>query len=111
MYLAENIETGEKVALKKMTFETEDEGIPSTALREVSLLKELTGHPNVVALLEVIYMKKTLYLVFPYLETDLKRHMETRGVSSLEAKGRRRRSPCLVRFLQSSHSFSSRGGG
>jgi hypothetical protein len=28
--LAENKETGEKVALKKMTFDTEDEGIPST---------------------------------------------------------------------------------
>jgi len=86
VYLAENRETGEKVALKKMTFDTEDEGIPSTALREVSLLKELSGHPNVVALLEVIYLKKTLYLVFPFLETDLKHFMDTRGVTPLEAK-------------------------
>jgi hypothetical protein len=32
--LAENKETGEKVALKKMTFDTEDEGIPSTGEQE-----------------------------------------------------------------------------
>ena len=39
--------TGEIIALKKIRLEAEDEGIPSTAIREISLLKELT-HPNVV---------------------------------------------------------------
>jgi serine/threonine protein kinase len=70
----------ENVALKKMVFDNDDEGIPSTALREVSLLKELTGCPNVVALLEVMYAKKTLYLVFPFLDHDLKHYMETVGI-------------------------------
>jgi serine/threonine protein kinase len=35
------------VALKKIRLELEEEGVPSTALREISLLKEL-DHPNVV---------------------------------------------------------------
>jgi len=39
--------TGQIVALKKIRLETEDEGVPSTAIREISLLKELE-HPNVV---------------------------------------------------------------
>ena len=34
-------------ALKKIRLESEDEGIPSTAIREISLLKELQ-HPNIV---------------------------------------------------------------
>ena len=34
-------------ALKKIRLESEDEGIPSTAIREISLLKELS-HVNVV---------------------------------------------------------------
>lgn len=34
-------------ALKKIRLEQEDEGIPSTAIREISLLKELQ-HPNIV---------------------------------------------------------------
>jgi serine/threonine protein kinase len=50
------------VALKKIKLESDDEGIPSTAIREISLLKEL-NHPNVVRLHEVIHGKKELILV------------------------------------------------
>lgn len=35
------------MALKKIRLESEEEGIPSTAIREISLLKEL-NHPNIV---------------------------------------------------------------
>ena len=35
------------IALKRIRLESEDEGIPSTAIREISLLKELR-HPNIV---------------------------------------------------------------
>lgn len=35
------------IALKRIRLEAEDEGIPSTAIREISLLKELR-HPNIV---------------------------------------------------------------
>ena len=37
------------VAMKKIKLESEDEGVPSTAIREISLLKELQ-HPNIVCL-------------------------------------------------------------
>ena len=40
-------ETGQFVALKKIRLEKEDDGVPSTAIREISLLKGLK-HPNVV---------------------------------------------------------------
>ena len=39
--------SGEVVALKKIRLEAEDEGVPSTAIREISLLKELRDE-NVV---------------------------------------------------------------
>ncbi len=35
------------IALKRINLDAEDEGIPSTAIREISLLKELR-HPNIV---------------------------------------------------------------
>ena len=38
----------ELVALKKIKLENEDEGVPSTAMREISILKELQPHPNIV---------------------------------------------------------------
>jgi hypothetical protein len=47
VYKARCLETGGTVALKKIRLEVEDEGVPSTALREISLLKELE-HPNIV---------------------------------------------------------------
>lgn len=36
------------VAVKKIKLENEDEGVPSTAMREISILKELQPHPNIV---------------------------------------------------------------
>ena len=47
VYMAVDRTTRETVALKKIRLEVEDEGVPATALREVSLLREL-DHPNIV---------------------------------------------------------------
>jgi serine/threonine protein kinase len=47
VYKALNKETGELVAIKKIRLEKEDDGVPSTAIREISLLKNLK-HPNIV---------------------------------------------------------------
>jgi cyclin-dependent kinase len=41
VYKARDIGTNQIVALKKIRLEAEDEGVPSTAIREISLLKEL----------------------------------------------------------------------
>ncbi|XP_025081640.1 cyclin-dependent kinase 2-like [Pomacea canaliculata] len=63
------------VALKKIRLDADSEGVPSTAIREISLLKEL-DHPNVVKLLDVLHYDKKLYLVFEYLNRDLKKYLE-----------------------------------
>lgn len=47
VYKCRDLETGATVALKKIRLEKEDDGVPSTAIREISLLKGLK-HPNVV---------------------------------------------------------------
>lgn len=47
VYKAKHKVTGEIVALKKIRLEKEDDGVPSTAIREISLLKNIK-HPNVV---------------------------------------------------------------
>lgn len=47
VYKGRHKSTGQVVALKKIRLESEEEGVPSTAVREISLLKELQ-HPNVV---------------------------------------------------------------
>lgn len=47
VYKARDRNTGDVVALKRIRLDAEDEGIPSTAIREIALLKELQ-HPNIV---------------------------------------------------------------
>lgn len=48
VYKARDRTTQKLVALKKIKLENEDEGMPSTAMREISILKELQPHPNIV---------------------------------------------------------------
>lgn len=75
VYKARDKITKQFVALKKIRLETESEGVPSTAIREITLLKELE-HPNVVQLLDVVHADDKLYMVFEYLTMDLKKHMD-----------------------------------
>ena len=77
-YRSRNKETGEIVALKKIRLEQEDEGVPSTAIREISLLKEMKDE-NVVRLLDIVHSDTKLYLVFEFLDLDLKRYMDKVG--------------------------------
>ena len=67
--------TGRIIALKKIRLDNEEEGVPSTAIREISLLKEL-NHRNVVSLLDIVHTRGKLYLVFEFLDVDLKGLMD-----------------------------------
>ena len=50
--------------------------MPSTAIREISLLKEMQN-PNIVRLLNIVHADgHKLYLVFEFLDMDLKKYME-----------------------------------
>ncbi|XP_068990301.1 cyclin-dependent kinase 1 isoform X2 [Neodiprion pinetum] len=64
--------------MKKIRLESDDEGVPSTAIREISLLKELQ-HPNIVSLEDVLMEESRLYLIFEFLSMDLKKYMDTLG--------------------------------
>ena len=69
------------VALKKIRLEAEDEGVPSTAIREISLLKEMND-PNVLRLLNIVHADgHKLYLVMEFVDLDLKKYMEALPVS------------------------------
>lgn len=76
VFKGKNKKTGEFVAIKKIRMESDDEGIPSTAIREISLLRELE-HPNIVGLNEVIMEENRLYLIFEFLSMDLKKYLDS----------------------------------
>ena len=66
--------TGKLVALKEIRLEHE-EGAPCTAIREISLLKDLK-HANIVTLHDIIHTPRSLTLIFEYVEMDLKQYMD-----------------------------------
>ncbi|CAD6500817.1 BgTH12-06522 [Blumeria graminis f. sp. triticale] len=77
VFKGRNRQTGELVALKEIHLDSE-EGTPSTAIREISLMKELK-HENIVSLHDVIHTENKLMLVFEYMDKDLKKYMDTQG--------------------------------
>lgn len=81
VYKARDLNHNRIVALKKIRLEAEDEGVPSTAIREISLLKEMND-PNIVRLFDIVHADgHKLYLVFEFLDLDLKKYMEALPVS------------------------------
>jgi cyclin-dependent kinase len=78
VYKAREKATGRIVALKKTRLPEDDEGVPPTAMREVSLLRMLSQDPHVVRLIDLKQGQNkegqtVLWLVFEYMDTDLKK--------------------------------------
>ncbi|KAK6748492.1 hypothetical protein RB195_001233 [Necator americanus] len=74
VYRGRSLLTNKFVALKEIRLEQE-EGAPCTAIREVSLLRNLR-HANVVTLHDIIHTDRLLTLVFEYVDRDLKQYMD-----------------------------------
>ncbi|KAG0191557.1 Cyclin-dependent kinase 2 [Apophysomyces sp. BC1034] len=77
VFKAQQQVTNKLVALKKVRLNM-TLGVPTTALREVALLKEVNHH-NVVKLLDMIQKDTTIYLVFDFAEVDLGHYIEKLG--------------------------------
>jgi serine/threonine protein kinase len=82
VYKGRSTITSEYVALKEIRLEYE-EGAPCTAIREVSLLKDLK-HANIVCLHDIIHTNRSLTLVFEYVDQDLKQYLDRcNGIMSI----------------------------
>ncbi|EDW48163.1 GM21710 [Drosophila sechellia] len=78
VYRARDVVTGNIVALKKVRISLNENGVPMSTLREISLLKQLnaSNHANIVKLYEVCQFLERdgqllILLVFEHVEQDL----------------------------------------
>ncbi|XP_045207843.1 cyclin-dependent kinase 4-like [Mercenaria mercenaria] len=74
---------GQFVAMKMIRIQNTEEGMPMSAIREISLLKQLEAyeHPNIVRLLDVRHTQSLggeiqLKLVFEFIDQDLTTYLE-----------------------------------
>lgn len=104
VYKCRDKQTGQIFALKKTKLEAEDEGIPFATIREISLLKELQ-HINIVKLYDVIHMDKKLFLVFEYLDQDLRKFIDNSPNELLEASSIKSLLYQLLKGVQYIHKF------
>lgn len=89
VFRAEERETREIVALKKLKLEREREGFPVTSLREINALMQ-SKHPHVVNIREMVVGSQltSVYIVMDFVEHDLRTLMDEmeRPFSVSEAK-------------------------
>lgn len=76
VYKAQDLVTKKVVAIKKIKLDSNEEGIPATTMREISLLSHLK-HPNIVDMSGCIYSMGELYLVFEFMACDLKGYVDS----------------------------------
>jgi len=91
VYKARNTESDEIVAIKQMRTDHSDEGVPSTAIREISILKSL-DHPNIVRVEDVKHYENKLWVVLEFVPTDLKCYLDKTHPDGIPA-------PLLKKFM------------
>jgi serine/threonine protein kinase len=81
---------GTTVTVKKLRLDDgQEEGLAATAVREMSLLRELSSCPNIVRLLDVLYDRARAYLIMEHLDMDLHKYLQ---------KNQMPRPSCFIRF-------------
>ena len=89
VYKAKDLRSKQIVAIKKIKPEDGEEGISSTTIREIALLKELSHHKNIVTLHDVtVCDQNNMYLIFEFAQYDLKKYINQhkRNKKCLSAK-------------------------
>ena len=78
VYKAIDKTTNKTVAVKIMRLDEEEEGVASTTLREVAVLKKM-NHPNIVSLIDAFVQDQQLTIVLEFLQTDIRKYLKSSG--------------------------------
>jgi len=73
------------VALKTISLENEDEGIPSTAVREIAILNQLQ-HPNIIQMHDVVHHEKGLIIALELVPFNLRQWLDKHETNRMLVK-------------------------
>jgi serine/threonine protein kinase len=86
VYKALDTVTNRMIAMKKALMDLETEGVPTTVMREVATLKDLSNYPHIVALLDVVVTEQKIFLIFEFMDQDLRKVIDSRPLELTEIK-------------------------
>jgi serine/threonine protein kinase len=75
VYKVQRKDTNEIFAIKKIKLDVDTEGIPSTALREIAILKKI-NHPNIVRIQDIALSDKKIELCLEFCPYDLRKYVD-----------------------------------
>ena len=75
VYKVQRKDTNDILAIKKIKLDVDTEGIPSTALREIAILKKI-NHPNIVRIQDIALSDKKIELCLEYCPFDLRKYVD-----------------------------------
>ncbi len=81
VYRATRRADGAPVALKRIKMVTPGVGLDISAIRELTCLRDLSPHPNIIPLMDVYVRKEALTFVLPFYQTDLEMIIRDRGLA------------------------------
>ena len=77
VYSGKNTRTSKKVAIKKIQFETEDDGYAS--MQEIKHFERLPKHKNLIRLLDFFYKDRAFWMVMDFCDSgDLDKYMHVK---------------------------------
>ena len=81
VYRAKSKADGSVLAVKDIKIDHIEDGIPSTAIREIAVLQELRNNPQIVNLQEIVHgeNRDRLFLLFEYFNQDMKKYLDKVG--------------------------------
>ena len=90
VYGAYDVQTKKKVAIKKFKeLKSATSGVASHALREISILRRVSGHKSIVTLLDVIeppdYSSNDILMVMQQEDCDLEKWLQNSNASIVDA--------------------------
>ena len=80
-FRAKHIPTGEEVILKHIRMDQEEDGIPASSIRELSLLRHI-HHANFIELRDVIYENGCITMIQEKLQMTLSQYLSRKKVSN-----------------------------
>lgn len=100
VYLTENLKTKQKYIIKQLPKRPDNQGVPHTTLREISILKNM-NNKYIIQMEEAFFSPDTINIVFEQCAMDLQQYITTKTITIQTIKEFSYQLLCGITYLHS----------